>query len=62
MDAQDKIAIFYWMREWTGVVFLIGLLVYIISFFIGDKEEQTAWPHFLPENPKSTNPRTRTFA
>ncbi|MDR2189472.1 MAG: cbb3-type cytochrome c oxidase subunit I [Azonexus sp.] len=42
MDAQDKIAIFYWMREWTGVVFLIGLLAYIISFFIGGKEEQTA--------------------
>ena len=37
MMAQDKIALFYWLREITGVVFLIGLVLYIWSFFI--KEE-----------------------
>lgn len=42
MVAQEKIAIFYWMREWTGVVFLIGLLVYVASFFVGGKEEKAA--------------------
>ena len=42
MAAQEKIALFYWMREWAGVVFLIGLILYIASFFYGDKEEQAA--------------------
>jgi nitric oxide reductase subunit B len=34
MDAQDQVALFYWMREWAGVVFLTGLVVYITSFFV----------------------------
>jgi nitric oxide reductase subunit B len=34
MATQDSVAIFYWMREGAGVVFLIGLIVYITSFFI----------------------------
>ncbi len=34
MDTQAKIEIFYWMREVAGVVFLIGLILYIISFFV----------------------------
>ncbi|HJW27361.1 MAG TPA: cbb3-type cytochrome c oxidase subunit I [Rhodocyclaceae bacterium] len=42
MVAQEKIALFYWMREWTGVVFLIGLVIYIVSFFVGGKEEKAA--------------------
>lgn len=42
MVAQDKIALFYWMREWTGVVFLIGLILYIASFFIGGDEREAA--------------------
>ncbi|HEX6734889.1 MAG TPA: cbb3-type cytochrome c oxidase subunit I [Azonexus sp.] len=42
MVVQDKIALFYWMREWTGVVFLIGLVIYILSFFVGGKEEKAA--------------------
>ncbi|MFP3874727.1 MAG: cbb3-type cytochrome c oxidase subunit I [Thiohalophilus sp.] len=41
MAVQDKIALFYWMREVAGVIFLIGLVLYIISFFIGG-EERTA--------------------
>ncbi|MDZ7660863.1 cbb3-type cytochrome c oxidase subunit I [Thiohalophilus sp.] len=41
MVVQDKIALFYWMREVAGVIFLIGLVLYIISFFIGG-EERTA--------------------
>lgn len=39
MVAQDQVALFYWMREWSGVVFLIGLVVYIWSFFIPGEEK-----------------------
>ena len=38
MEVQDKISIFYWMREVAGVVFLIGLVLYIVSFFIKGEE------------------------
>jgi nitric oxide reductase subunit B len=41
MVGQDQIALFYWLREGAGVVFLIGLIVYIASFFVGG-EEKTA--------------------
>jgi nitric oxide reductase subunit B len=34
MVVQEKIAIFYWMRELAGVVFLIGLVMYVLSFFV----------------------------
>jgi len=44
MQTQDKIVLLYWLREIAGLVFLIGLVVYIISFFIGGetKEEVAA--------------------
>ena len=42
MVAQEKIAVFYWMREWAGVMFLIGLILYIASFFYGGQEEKAA--------------------
>jgi nitric oxide reductase subunit B len=38
MQVQDKIALFYWMREAAGVIFLIGFVVYIVSHFIGGEE------------------------
>jgi len=34
MATQDQLALFYWMRELSGVVFLIGLVLYIASFFL----------------------------
>jgi nitric oxide reductase subunit B len=34
MVVQDKIEIFYWMRELAGAVFLIGLVLYVVSFFV----------------------------
>jgi nitric oxide reductase subunit B len=34
MATQDQVALFYWMREWAGVMFFIGLIVYVISFFV----------------------------
>ena len=44
MVVQEKIALFYWMREVAGVVFLIGLVLYVASFFVGsrDPEQQAA--------------------
>ncbi|WP_456380515.1 cbb3-type cytochrome c oxidase subunit I [Thiolapillus sp.] len=45
MVVQDKIALFYWLREITGLIFLIGLIVYIASFFVGqDEPEATVEP------------------
>ncbi|MCW9013992.1 MAG: cbb3-type cytochrome c oxidase subunit I [Gammaproteobacteria bacterium] len=38
MVVQEKIALFYWMREFAGLVFLIGLVIYIVSFFIEGEE------------------------
>ena len=39
MVVQEKVEIFYWLREFAGLVFLIGLLLYIYSFFIGGEEK-----------------------
>ncbi len=38
MIVQDKIAMFYWLREVAGLVFLIGLLLYCYSFFAKGKD------------------------
>lgn len=38
MVVQDKVAIFYWAREAAGIVFLIGLVLYIYSFFTKGEE------------------------
>ena len=38
MATQDKLAIFYWLREIAGVIFLLGLIAYLSSFFITEKK------------------------
>jgi nitric oxide reductase subunit B len=38
MVVQDQISLFYWMREVAGLFFLIGLICYVTSFFVGNKE------------------------
>ncbi len=40
MATQDKLEIFYWLREIAGVIFLLGLISYLTSFFITDKKAQ----------------------
>ncbi len=35
MVTQDQLAFFYWLRIGGGVMFLLGLLAYLASFFIG---------------------------
>jgi len=42
MVTQDKIELFYWLREISGVVFLIGLVLYIASFFVGKDDPEAA--------------------
>lgn len=45
MATQDAVALFYWMREVSGVVFLIGLICYFASFAVkgnDDSAEQNA--------------------
>ncbi|MCP4127060.1 MAG: nitric-oxide reductase large subunit [Gammaproteobacteria bacterium] len=42
MEAQNQIEVFYWMREYAGVMFLIGLITYIVSFFVGSKDPEAA--------------------
>ncbi len=38
MVVQEKLEIFYWLREVAGLVFLIGLILYIYSFFAKGKD------------------------
>jgi len=38
MATQEKLAIFYWLRELAGVIFLLGLIAYLTSFFVTDKK------------------------
>lgn len=40
MATQDKLEIFYWLREIAGVIFLLGLISYLTSFFITEKKAQ----------------------
>ncbi len=42
MVVQEKIEIFYWLRELAGIVFLIGLILYVISFFVKGGEHVMA--------------------
>lgn len=37
MAVQDQLHLFYWLRELAGLVFLIGLGIYLYSFFAQDK-------------------------
>ncbi|MBF0420679.1 MAG: cbb3-type cytochrome c oxidase subunit I [Magnetococcales bacterium] len=41
MDTQSQIALFYWLREGAGVFFLVGLVLYLASFF-ADRERVAA--------------------
>lgn len=42
MAVQDQISLFYWLREGTGVVFLVGLLIYVASFFVKGETKAAA--------------------
>ena len=42
MATQDQLSLFYWLREGSGVIFLIGLVLYIVSFFYKGDEAKAA--------------------
>lgn len=42
MSVQEQISLFYWMREYAGLAFLLGLVLYIASFFVGRKDPEPA--------------------
>jgi len=52
MATQDSIAIFYWLREAAGLVFLAGLFIYVSSFFVKDDNVPNA-DYDLPPPSKS---------
>lgn len=39
MVVQEKISLFYWLREAAGLVFLIGVVLFILSFFLPQEEK-----------------------
>ncbi|MBR7799477.1 cbb3-type cytochrome c oxidase subunit I [Undibacterium fentianense] len=42
MATQDQLMIFYWLRLASGVIFLIGLALYIFSFFVGGDQAENS--------------------
>ncbi len=40
MDVQEQIALFYWMRLGSGIVVVIGVLLFVYATFAKGKEEQ----------------------
>ena len=49
MVVQDQIALFYWLRVFAGVAFLVGLLIYIWSFFIPGEKKAADMPAMEPQ-------------
>jgi len=45
MQTQDQLRFFYWLRVAGGVGFLVGLLTYLSSFFIGQHEPDATVPN-----------------
>jgi len=41
MVVQQKIALFYWMREVSGLIFFVGLMLYVGSFFVKGEVRST---------------------
>ncbi len=41
MVVQEKIALFYWMREVSGLIFFVGLMLYVGSFFVKGEARST---------------------
>ena len=40
MATQDKLAVFYWLREVAGVIFLLGLIAYLSSFWVKEPKAE----------------------
>ncbi len=53
MATQDSLTIFYWLREVAGLVFLVGLLTYVSSFFVKESEVSVTDYDLPPTPPQS---------
>lgn len=42
MAAQDQVSLFYWLREISGLVFLVGIVLYVLSFFVKGNDTAAA--------------------
>lgn len=42
MATQDQLVFFYWLRIAGGVGFLVGLVTYLLSFFVGETADERA--------------------
>ncbi len=42
MATQDQLRFFYWVRMAGGVMFLAGLVTYLVSFFVGEGADERA--------------------
>ena len=42
MTTQDQLRFFYWVRVAGGVGFLVGLITYLVSFFVGPAPDEKA--------------------
>ncbi len=58
MQVQDQLHIFYWLRELAGLVFLIGLGVYLYSFFAKDKPQTVEVSEPAPTATVASQPAT----
>ena len=55
MVVQDKIALFYWLRDITGLVFLVWLGAYIWSFFVPGERTAAQMPAPSNQEPASSS-------
>ncbi|KOR30976.1 nitric oxide reductase [Achromatium sp. WMS2] len=45
MVVQERIALFYWMRELAGLALAIGFVIYLASFFVTANQHKKHKPH-----------------
>jgi nitric oxide reductase subunit B len=41
MVVQERISFFYWLREFAGIAFFVGFVIYLMSFFAASKIRNT---------------------
>jgi nitric oxide reductase subunit B len=50
MATQDQLNFFYWLRMGGGLTFLVGLVTYLSSFFVGEGAAESA---VMPATPRA---------
>ena len=48
MEVQDQLALFYWMRLGSGIVFLIGAVLFVVSQLGPVREQVTSSSRVQP--------------